>query len=542
MKKPTSEGNVLQPKGSNKESAFLAHGLHATVEAHLEEIRELYAFDEIPWVIGYSGGKDSTAVLQLIWMALESMPPEKRTKTVYVISTDTMVENPIVSRWVSNSLQTMAEAAKKAKLPIEPNKLMPEVRNSFWVNLLGKGYPAPRHKFRWCTERLKIMPSNDFIVNVVQSAGEAILVLGTRKAESTKRAAAMKRHEKGRVRDRLSPNSRLPNCQVYSPIEDWIDDDVWIFLMQFKNPWGYANKDLLNMYQGATAGGECPLVVDSTTPSCGDSRFGCWVCTLVGEDKSMAAMVQNDEEKQWMLPLLRFRDKLAVKNENGKWADRHLRDFRRMNGTLTEHNDRLVKGPYKQAVREEWLHELLRTQRWLRDKGPEYVRDVELITLDELQEIRRIWVVEKHEIEDRLPALYEEAMGDPYPGQAFYENSALRGDQLQALKEVCGDQLEGERGEELYGLLRGLLDVEQRFRTMTKRKGLYAELDAVLNHYLYDDAEDAHQAVMKRKKTKNDRLAEHDLLPVEPEPKKRSGRKTPVAPPQDGVPFNDASA
>lgn len=542
MKKPTSEGNVLQTKGSNKESAFLAQGLHSTVEAHLEEIRDLYAFDEIPWVIGYSGGKDSTAVLQLIWMALESLPPEDRTKPVYVISTDTMVENPIVSRWVNNSLQTMAEAAKKAKLPIEPNKLVPEVRNSFWVNLLGKGYPAPRHKFRWCTERLKIMPSNDFIVNVVQSAGEAILVLGTRKAESTRRAATMKRHEKGRVRDRLSPNASLPNCQVYSPIEDWIDDDVWVFLMQFKNPWGYANKDLLNMYQGATAGGECPLVVDSTTPSCGDSRFGCWVCTIVGEDKSMAAMVQNDEEKHWMLPLLRFRDKLAIKNEKGKWADRHLRDFRRMNGTLTEHNDRLVKGPYKQPVREGWLLELLRTQRWLRDKGPEYVRDVELITLDELQEIRRIWVVEKHEIEDRLPALYEEAIGAPYPGKAFYENSALRSDQLQTLKDVCGDQLEGERGEELYGMLRGLLDVEQRFRTMTKRKGLYAELDAVLNHYQYDDAEDAHEVVMKRKRTKKGRLEEHGLLPALPDPKKRQGRKEPLANSQEGFPFNDAKA
>ena len=119
----------------------------------------------------------------------------------------------------------------------------------------------------------------------MKSSGEAILVLGTRKAESTRRAANMKKHEKGRVRDRLSPNSSLPGSLVYSPVEDWTNDDVWFFLMQRKNPWGYNNRDLLGMYAGASADGECPLVVDSSTPRCGDSRFGCWVCTLVEQDK-----------------------------------------------------------------------------------------------------------------------------------------------------------------------------------------------------------------------------------------------------------------
>jgi len=77
---------------------------------------------------------------------------------------------------------------------ITPHKLTPEIEDSFWVNLIGKGYPAPRLKFRWCTERLKIKPSNKFIREVVRSSGEAILVLGTRKAESALRAANMARH------------------------------------------------------------------------------------------------------------------------------------------------------------------------------------------------------------------------------------------------------------------------------------------------------------------------------------------------------------
>ncbi len=233
----------------------------------------------------------------------------------------------------------MSTAASEQGLPIVPHKLTPEVENTFWVNLIGKGYPAPRNKFRWCTERLKIMPSNKFIRDVVRSNGEAILVLGTRKAESQRRAITMSKHESKRVRERLAPNASLANSLVYTPIEDWNNDDVWLFLMQVKNPWGHDNKSLLGMYQGATEGGECPLVVDTTTPSCGTSRFGCWVCTLVDKDRSMEAMIKNDEEKVWMTPLLELR------NELDNPDDRGLRDFRRMNGHVQLFHDRTIPGP-----------------------------------------------------------------------------------------------------------------------------------------------------------------------------------------------------
>ncbi len=120
----------------------------------------------------------------------------------------------------------------------------------------------------------------------------------------------MEKHAARRVRERLVPNASLPNSLVYTPIEDWNNDDVWLYLMQVKNPWGHDNKSLLGMYQGATEGGECPLVVDSSTPSCGTSRFGCWVCTVVDKDRSMEAMIKNDEEKVWMTPLLELRNEL----------------------------------------------------------------------------------------------------------------------------------------------------------------------------------------------------------------------------------------
>jgi DNA sulfur modification protein DndC len=124
---------------------------------------------------------------------------------------------PLVARWwVDTSLDRMRRAAGEQEMPVRPHKLTPEVANSFWVNLIGRGYPAPRQKFRWCTERLKIKPSNAFIRSIVQEYGEAMLVLGTRKAESQKRAATIEKHAARRIRDRLVPNASLPNSLVYS--------------------------------------------------------------------------------------------------------------------------------------------------------------------------------------------------------------------------------------------------------------------------------------------------------------------------------------
>jgi len=353
----------------------------------------------------------------LTWLALAGLPVERRRKTVHVISTDTMVENPIVAAWVTRSLEVMRTSATAQGLPIRAHRLTPRHEDSFWVNLIGKGYPAPRHKFRWCTERLKIKPSNAFIAGVVRQSGEAILLLGSRKAESQARARVMMRHEKHRARD-LSPNAALTNTLVYTPIEDWSNDDVWMFLMQVNNPWGYINKDLLSMYQGASPDGECPLVVDSSTPSCGDSRFGCWVCTLVDKDKSMTAMIQNDQEKEWMTPLLELRNALDFRTgarTEEETSDRHLRDFRRMSGAVQLFHDRPIPGPYTQEARENWLRKLLAAQTWIRRNGPPEVRNIELISLAELQEIRRIWVVEKHEMEDSLPRIYARSHGRALP-------------------------------------------------------------------------------------------------------------------------------
>jgi DNA sulfur modification protein DndC len=263
-----------------------------------------------------------------------------------------------------------------------------------------------------------------------------------------------------------------------------------MFLMQIRNPWGYNNRDLLGMYAGASADGECPLVVDSSTPSCGDSRFGCWVCTLVEQDKSMTAMIQNDEEKEWMMPLLDLRNALDFRgsdpNGDPENTDRHLRDFRRMTGAVNVMaGGRPIPGPYTQQSREEWLRKLLKAQTHIRKHGPPDVKKIELVTQEELREIRRIWIVDKHEMEDTLPKIYEESTGETYPGETLDDDLVLGASEMQELKEICGDD------RLHYELSRELLSRTRQQRNSTKRAGLFEQMEKTFSKHFYDSEEDA---------------------------------------------------
>ena len=468
-----------------------------SVNGLMETVRNLYLADDIPWVIGYSGGKDSTATVQLVWLALSELPREQLHKTVHVINTDTLVESPVIGHWVQKSLQIMDEAAKREGLPFKSHRLTPAVNNTFWVNFLGRGYPFPRKKLRWCTDRLKIQPVNDFVKSAIAEHGEIIMVLGTRKAESQRRARTMAYYEKKRVRELLSPNETMANELVFSPLEDWTDDDVWIFLMQYKNPWGYSNKDLLTLYRGATADNECPMMVAKDLPSCGRSRFGCWVCTMVEKDKSMEAMIANDDEKAWMTPLLEFRNRFGDEEH-----DRERRSFRKMQGYLQGSYGQLHHGPYKKEIREQWLKELLEIQRDINLNGPEEFRDLELISIPELQCIRRIWVNDKHEFDDSLPRIYEEVMGKPFEDPDWISNPAFGHEEWELLKEACAALYPDE--EQAFEMVYSLIDTENQSNSMNNRKGIIDALETCIKHNFYKNEEDAtsyYRKQLERKKS-----------------------------------------
>lgn len=466
------------------------------VDGLIVTIQNLYLADDIPWIIGYSGGKDSTAAVQLVWMAIERLPEEARRKSIHIMNTDTLVESPVVSKWVERSLERIKAEADVKKLPFIPERLVPEYNNTFWVNLLGRGYPFPRMKYRWCTARLKIQPVNNFIKNKIAEHGEVILVLGTRKQESARRNRSMTNLEKKRVRELLSPNPSLANELVFSPMEDWSDDDVWAFLMQYKNPWGYSNMDLMTMYRGATEDNECPLMVDESSPSCGKSRFGCWVCTMVERDKSMEAMIANDREKEWMTPLLEFRNEFG--NEDG---DRERRSFRRMNGNLQGNHGKLFHGPYLKRVREQWLERLLMIQKGIIENGPEEFCDLELIKLSELQAIRRIWVNEKHEFDDSLPRIYERITGRKFEDPEWIHDENFGAEEWELLQEICKEMYSEE--ELAFEMMYTLIDLENKASEINQRKGILDDINSALGKTFYkneDDATQFYSDMMIRKK------------------------------------------
>lgn len=433
------------------------------------EIRRIYLNDSRPWVIGYSGGKDSSCVLQLIWSALSALSPGDFKKPLYVISSDTLVETPAVVNQLENSLRLIATSAEKQGLPIHVHKVIPEIKDTFWVNMIGRGIPAPYTNFRWCTDRMKIAPTGNFIKKKIAEYGEVMIVLGSRRSESSSRGQVMSgRRDKGRY---LSWHKDILGALVFTPIEDWSTDDVWTYIINVPSPWGADNRELITMYRNAQAG-ECPTVIDKSTPSCGGGRFGCWTCTVVTKDRSMEAMIENGEE--WLQPLLDMRDWLAETQipENKP----QIRDHRRRNGRVeyfdARGEQRIVWGPYKFEFRQEILRRLLRTQNEVRQQGPD--PRVLLIQPEELHKIRQLWLHEEGDWEDTLPKIYKEVTGECLDWLVD-DHAGVGGLEKRLLQEISREVGLPEK------MMQELFDVERHHQGMMRRFGIYEKIDEVLS-------------------------------------------------------------
>ncbi len=336
----------------------------------IDDLINLYKDDYRPWVIGYSGGKDSTMLASLIFEAIEKIEESDRTKEVAVVCTDTRVEIPAVVCRVEEELNLMELYSSINRLNISTYLLKPPADQSFWVNLLGRGYPPPNRTFRWCTQRLKIDPVSNFIKGNISRWGEAIIHLGARRSESGSRAQTLG----SRITNYrgLRRHDDLARCWIYTPIEYVTTDEVWEYLLNedrgLKSTWGGDNKELFNLYKDAS-GGECPLVVDKNTPSCGNSRFGCWCCTVVERDRASEGLLASGDKK--MEALLLFRDTLIEYRdpENG------YRDMVRKNGQDGP-------GPLHIQARKDLLKKLLSVQN---ETG------VNVISEEELHWIQTFW-------------------------------------------------------------------------------------------------------------------------------------------------------
>lgn len=405
------------------------------------EIQERYRADSWPWILGYSGGKDSTALVQLVWNALENLPKEALFKSVYILSSDTLVEIPKVINHIDLNLNMMSGAALQQGLPFTPIKVFPDASNSFWVNLIGKGYPAPTNNFRWCTDRLKIDPTSTFIRSQAFASSGAILLLGSRKGES---AARKKRIENHKVSGKLyNPHPEIPTALVYTLIEDWETEEVWDYLLDHPSPWGADNKELVYMYKNASDG-ECPLILDTKTPSCGKSRFGCWCCTVVREEKALSSLIKHGEE--WLAPLQDLRETLLFTQlpDNKKLFREHVKRTGQsyfIRGKFEEEGIKeLGRGPYTMTFRKDFLRSLLQTEKKVNRNNP--YKDagyINLITENELHEIQRLWKEEKSDWESSAYAIYEEVFGKKIDN-GIDEIGFLTLEDKKAIQIICEEE------------------------------------------------------------------------------------------------------
>jgi DNA sulfur modification protein DndC len=248
----------------------------------------------------------------------------------------------------------------------------------------------------------------------------------------------------------------LPDVYVYAPIANLSNDEVWVYLLQVPNLWGGDNRKLVTLYRNAN-GGECPLVIDDTTPSCGNSRFGCWVCTVVDRDKSMEGLI--DAGETWMEPMLEFRDWLKeIRN------DETMRDNVRRTGQEG-------LGPFTKETRVEILRRLLLVQQ---------ETEMQLISEDELSAIQWIW---HHDFHDApvVADIYRETLGEEVSA-ARNKLVERRKEEQKLLREVC--EAEGLPAE----LVEQLVQIERDKSGLMRRHGLYRDIDAALESYLKKEA------------------------------------------------------
>lgn len=427
-----------------------------------DDILDQYQNDESPrpWIIAFSGGKDSTTVLQLVWNSLKKIEVDKRKRHIHIVCNNTLVENPVILSYVKKQLDLIKIAAAEQSMPISVEHTIPSINNTFWVNLIGRGYVAPNHLFRWCTERLKIKPTTKYIQDRISLYGEVIILLGTRKAESNTRARSIKRYE---VKGKRLSKHHLSGAYVYAPLREVATNDIWWYLAENSSPWHSDNTDLIHIYRNASDDNDCPLITDTSTPACGRSRFGCWVCTVVSSDKSMQNLISTGDI--WMRPLLEFRNMLAetINRDNPVYEPQKYRmPIRR--------NTQIGLGPYWPRWRQYILEQLLKAQKEVQKTMPE----IRLITEQELVAIQVIWdrdFISEYEVAETYSKVY----GSVIESLDFIAHSYT---ERRLLQEVCVNHKSD------VDLISSLLKAHRNKILFRNKRGLQRDVESVLDEYI----------------------------------------------------------
>lgn len=366
--------------------------LRDRLEAIKDVIRAEYRHDhDYPWIVAYSGGKDSTLLLQLVWDVIAELQPDERRRQVIVVGNDTLVESPLVIEHLRASLKEIGAAGTEQGLRLTTRITVPCIDQTFWVSVIGRGYIPPTRNFRWCTDRMKILPTTRLLKSMTRRADGTVLLVGTRRAESQNRRRAMDKREVSA--SQLNQHDKVQNCWMFAPLADLEDNDVWMTLLQYTPPWGGSHRRLITLYRNA-GGGECPLVITKEqAPSCGSTspRFGCWTCTVVKKDRSLRGLIDSGyKNTNRMEALFEFREWLIDLRED----DANRLPFRRDGLVKRRQDGSRVYGPFKMEVRKEILTKLQALERDIREP---------LLVPGEIDAIKEEWWRDEIRLEVFLP-------------------------------------------------------------------------------------------------------------------------------------------
>jgi DNA sulfur modification protein DndC len=437
----------------------------------IEEMTYVYKHDNRPWLIGYSGGKDSTLLVSLVIDTVMRLPEKERTKKVFIVTSDTGVENPIVKKYMHTSSNKINIFSGKINANIKADIIYPDVSQSYWSLVLGLGYPTPEPPgFRWCTERLKILPMNRYTNAIIEKYGEVVLLLGVRKAESNTRKRSISAREiEGKL---LVPHEDISKAYVYNPLTEIKNELVWEYLLRDDGitAWGGDMKYLFNLYQGEDLGEEQSVIgqVDKDKiPVTGNSRFGCWCCTIVKVDKSLQRFI--DKGSVELEPLREFRDWLVSIRQNPEF-----RDNKRRNGKVYQKaNGEYGFGPFKLSARQEIMRRLLILQR---------DTEFELITEEELKMIDTMWDLEGDLTRRKLVDIYYEVYGIKLPWDD-YKEPLYDKEIIQFIKNAA------EESEIPFELITKLMVMINSNKYLAKSNKLRKEFDRLLNQeWIHYDA------------------------------------------------------
>lgn len=428
------------------------------IEKRIKETKQLlkeqYLADDRPWVVTFSGGKDSSTVLHLTVEVIQELREEnKDTKTVYIVSSDTRVEMPVIDQYFFKKIDELKTFINKNQLNMQVAVVSPESKDSYWPLLIGKGYPSPNQSFRWCTDRLKIKPATKFLTSLSTNNKSILMLLGVRSDESQTRAASIEKRE--RNHRGLVRHDTVPNAFVLSPIKDWSNPEVWSFLSNYKAPWGDHN-DMMKLYDKGSSEGDCNIALNPESPSCGKTRFGCWVCTVVSRDKSMENMLKNDED-QWMKPLHNFRNKLEDYRQSNSGKRQSIR-----------RNGQKGFGPFSMDTRKELLEELIKIEKDLLIK----LEGKYLISDEDIIQIQKEWLHDGDFFETAIN------IANKY-GRNIRHESTKSFDQIEQdyFKILC------EENNIQIELMDKLIQTEHKYRHQLKRSGIFTDVEEIVEAY-----------------------------------------------------------